>query len=354
METAFDASGAVVARVREAVGLGRGLAIVGGGTRSAWHRPAQETAVEIDMTQHAGILTHEPSELVVTARAGTRLADLEAALAAHDQELPFDPPRFGPASTLGGVIASGLSGPARPWHGAVRDAVLGVRLVDGRGEVCRFGGEVMKNVAGYDLSRLQAGAFGTLGVLLDVSLRVRAVPEVTRIQVLELGVGAALARMLACGRRPWPITGLAWAEGRLYVRLAGSEQGVAAAALEIGGSEVPDDGFFERLRDLELDALGDAAAPLWRLSVPFDAPHADFPANWVIDWGGAQRWALTDTAPERVCEAARALGGHALRLRPTLLREAPAAAVAALERRVRGALDPASVLNPGVMDSEED
>lgn len=353
MTNGFDATGAVVARVREAVELGRGLAIVAGGTRSAWHGPLQGPGLEIDMKQHAGILSHEPSELVLTARAGTRLEDLEAALAAEGQALPFDPPRFGAASTLGGVIASGLSGPARPWHGAVRDAVLGARVVDGRGEVCRFGGEVMKNVAGYDLSRLQAGAFGTVGVMLDVSLRVRAAPEVTRTQVLELGVAAALERMVAFGRRPWPITGLAWAGGLLRLRLAGSAEGVAAAALEAGGTEAQDDGFFERLRDLELDELGEAGAPLWRLSVPFDAPHADFPANWVLDWGGAQRWCLTDTAPARVFAAARALGGHATRLRPSLWRSAPAPAVTALEARVRAALDPEGVLNPGVMDVVE-
>ncbi|MEE4300835.1 MAG: glycolate oxidase subunit GlcE [Pseudomonadales bacterium] len=353
MDAAFDATGAVVARVREAVQLRRGLTIVGGGTHSVWHLPARAAALEIDMKRHAGILSHEPSELVVTARAGTPLAELEAALAEHGQVLPFDPPRFGAEATLGGAVASGLSGPARPWYGAVRDAVLGVRIVDGRGEVCRFGGEVMKNVAGYDLSRLQAGAFGTLGVILDVSLRVRAAPEVTRTQVLELGLSAALDRMLAFGRRPWPVTGLAWADGELRVRLAGAAEGVSAAAREVGGTEASEDRFFERLRDLELDELAATEGSLWRLSVPFDAPHADFPANWVIDWGGAQRWCVTDTEPGRVFAAARGLGGHARRLRPSLLGTAPAPGVAALEARVRAALDPAGVLNPGVMDLEE-
>jgi len=212
----------------------------------------------------------------------------------------------------------------------------------------------MKNVAGYDLSRLQAGAFGTVGVLLDVSLRVRAAPEVTRIQVLEVGLGAALEHMIRFGRRPWPLTGLAWVDGRLYVRLAGAAEGVAAAALEVGGEEAPEDGFFERLRDLRLETLTGDEAPLWRLSVPFDAPRADFPGNWVIDWGGAQRWCVTETDPARVCAAARSLGGHAMRRRPALLRTPPASAVAALETRVRAALDPAGVLNPGVMDAEVD
>ena len=354
MSAGSEEDGAIVERVRTALGAGRPLAIRGGGTRGAWHRPAAADAVELDMRGHRGIVAHEPTEVVVTARAGTPLEELETILAGHDQMLPFDPPRFGPGSTLGGAVASGLSGPARPWLGALRDAVLGVRLVDGRGQYCRFGGEVMKNVAGYDLSRLQAGAFGTLGVLLDVSLRVRARPACTRTRILELGLGATLARMVALGRRPLPITGLAWTGGLLHVRLAGAPEGVAAAAETIGGEEVADDDFWRRLRDLELEGLGEAGAPLWRLSLPFDAPQPDFPANWVIDWGGAQRWCLTDTAPARVLEAARALGGHARRVRPGPLATAPAPAVAALEARVRASLDPDGRLNPGVMDLTDD
>lgn len=347
---AFDATGAVVARVREAAERGRGLAIRAGGTRARWHGAPRTTGLELDMTRHAGILAHEPTELVLTARAGTRIADVETALAAHDQQLPFEPPRFGEASTLGGAVASGLSGPARPWLGAVRDAVLGVGLVDGRGEICRFGGQVMKNVAGYDVSRLQAGAFGTLGVLLDVSLRVRARPEAGTTCALELDGVEALRRMLDLGRRPWPITGQAWHDGQLRVRLAGSREGLEAAAAIIGGERADDDPFWPALRDLALPFFASGDEALWRLSLPFDAPEPDFPGVWLIDWGGAQRWCRTDAEAASVVAEARRLGGHATRLAPTLLRTPVAPAVGAIEARVRAALDPAGVLNPGVMD----
>ena len=349
---AFDATGAVVARVREAAERGRGLAIRGAGTRGRWHAAPRSTGIEIDMTRHAGILSHEPTELVLTARAGTTLADVETALAAHDQELPFEPPRHAAGSTLGGAVASGLSGPARPWLGSVRDAVLGVGLVDGRGEICRFGGQVMKNVAGYDVSRLQAGAFGTLGVLLDVSLRVRARPEATLTCVLETGLADARTRMVALGRRPWPLTGLAWLDGRLHVRLAGAPEGVEAAARELGG-DAGDDDFWSALRDLALPFFGRQETALWRLSLPFDAAQPDFAADWLLDWGGAQRWCRTHAEPEVVLAEARRLGGHATRLAPSLLRTPVAPAVAAVETRVRAALDPGGVLNPGVMDTAE-
>ena len=344
----------MVARVHEAIAASTPIAIQGGGTRSAWHHPSDLSGSPLEMSRHRGILAHEPSELVITARTGTPLSEIERALARAGQELPFEPPRTGAASTLGGVIAAGLAGPARPWFGAVRDAVLGVRLVDGRGEVCRFGGEVMKNVAGYDVSRLQAGAFGTLGVLLDVSLRVRARCEVRQTRVLEMGLGQACSTMVALARRPLPLTGLAWEDGRLHLRLGGAAEGVAAAAAVVGGDEVRSDPFWDRLRDHDFEAFAPDQAPLWRLSVPPDALQPDFPANWMLDWGGAQRWCVTDTEPDRVFAAARRMGGHATRLRPTLARTLPAVAVRGLEARVRRALDPAGLFNPFVVDRESD
>ena len=350
----FDATGAMVSRVRDAAERGRGVAIRGGGTRSAWHHPPESTGIELDFSQHAGVIRYEPTELVATVRAGTPLRELEATLAGEGQCLPFDPPRFGEASTIGGAIATGASGPGRPWLGAARDAVLGVRIVDGRGEVGRFGGEVMKNVAGYDIARLQAGAFGTVGAILDVSLRVRALPECSETRMLELGMSGAFERMAELGRRPWPLTGLAWEGGRLYVRFEGSQEGVSAAVAEVGGERV-DARFWDDLRDLRASFFAEASVrpdegpALWRLSLPADAPRPAFPANWLLDWGGALRWCVTDADPRRVFEAAREMGGHALCLRPTLRRAAVAPAIARLEARVRAALDPDGVLNPGVM-----
>ncbi|MEE4360035.1 MAG: glycolate oxidase subunit GlcE, partial [Pseudomonadales bacterium] len=202
------------------------LRVRGGGTRAFLCGAVAPDAVVLDLSAHRGILEHVPSELTLTARAGTPLPEVERVLAEAGQMLAFDPPRFAPTSTLGGAVATGLSGPARPWRGAVRDAVLGVRLLDGHGEIGRYGGEVMKNVAGYDVSRLVTGSHGSLGVLLDVSLRVMPRPAAVRTQLLPGGVQEGLVRMLDLGRRPLPLAGLAWQAGVLRVRLAGSEEAV--------------------------------------------------------------------------------------------------------------------------------
>jgi glycolate oxidase FAD binding subunit len=345
-----DREAELVERVASAAAARTPLRVVGGDTRRDWipaGAPCRDAEV-LSVAGHRGVVQHAASELVLTARAGTPLEEVEAVLAESGQCLPFEPPRFGAAATLGGAVSAGLSGPARPWRGALRDAVLGVRLLDGHGTVSRFGGEVMKNVAGYDVSRLVAGAQGVLGVVLEVSLRVAARPETEAVRVLDEGLPAALERMRAIGRRPLPVTGLAWCDGRLHVRLAGSEGGVAAAAEGLGGDPSPEPAFFDGLRDLALPFFaGDGE--LWRLSLPVDAPQPSLPANWLVDWGGHQRWCLTDAAPERVLDAARRLGGHATRLRPDVLRTPLADGVRTVHRRLLAALDPAGILNPGAL-----
>lgn len=348
-----DATAALQDRIVEARAASTPLRIVGGGTRGAWlpTDAACRGAVELPVSGHRGVVAFEPSELVVTARCGTTLEELEALLAGSGQCLPFDPPRFGPGATLGGALASGLSGPARPFHGAARDAVLGVRLLDGRGEIGRFGGEVMKNVAGYDVARLVTGAWGTLGVVLEASLRLRCLPEREETRVLELGLAKALERMTRLQRAPLPLTGLAWIEGLLHVRLAGTDAGVTTAAEGLGGDPV--DGadaqaFWTGLRDLTLPFFA-SEGPLWRLSLPADAPQPKLPANWLLDWGGAQRWCTTDAAAERVDAVARAAGGHATRIRPDLRRMPQPPGLARLQRRVLSALDPDGLLNAGAL-----
>jgi glycolate oxidase FAD binding subunit len=338
-----DASAALRARVREARAAGERLFVRGGGTRT----PAPDGVATLELGAHRGIVAFEPSELVVTVRAGTPVAELEAVLAEAGQELPFDPPRTGPAATVGGAVATAAAGPARPWRGAVRDAVLGVTLLDGHGEIGRFGGAVMKNVAGYDVSRLVAGARGTLGAILETSLRVLPRPAARCTRILELGMDQAVETMTALAQRPLPLQGLVWVEGFLHVRLGGTEEGVAAAAASVGGEPLEEEApFWRALRDLELPAFA-ADVPLWRLSVPGNAPQPTLTADWVLDWGGAQRWCVTAAEPERVLAAAAELGGHARRLRPAPeLATAPAPALAPLEARVRAAFDPDGVFAP--------
>lgn len=241
MSQPADASPAVqalCAAVREAHERGTPLAIRGSGSKGFYGRPVAGEA--LDVTPHAGVLRYEPAELVLTARAGTPLAEIEDLLAANNQMLAFEPPHFGPGATLGGTIACGFSGPRRATHGAARDFVLGVRLIDGRGRALRFGGEVMKNVAGYDVSRLMVGALGTLGVLTEVSLKVLPRPAAETTLRFECGEALAIETMNRWLGRPLPLSALAWVGGALWVRLSGAEAAVRAAAAALGGEAVGD------------------------------------------------------------------------------------------------------------------
>jgi glycolate oxidase FAD binding subunit len=336
-------------RVRQAIAERSPLQIAGGGTKGFLGR--EPVGQPLSLGDHAGILSHEPSELVVTARSGTPLAELEAALASQGQMLAFEPPHFGPAATLGGCVAAGLSGPRRPYGGAVRDHVLGVRLLNGRGEVLRFGGEVMKNVAGYDLSRLMVGALGTLGVLLDVSLKVLPRPAAEVTLRRPAFAAEAIEAMNSWTGRPLPLAAAAFDGEWLHVRLSGTESGVRAARRVVGGDAVDDGGaFWQRLRE-HRHAIFESGLPLWRLSVPPATTPLDLPGRQLIDWGGAQRWLVTDAPAEQVRAAAAAAGGHA-----TVFRGGDrsgevfhplAPPVAALHRRLKAAFDPDALFNPG-------
>ena len=248
-----EATEALAEAVREAAARREPLALRGAGTRLAGLPPGPRRLLEV--TALRGVEDHDPRELVATVRAGTPLEALEAALAREGQGLPSEPARPGPGATLGGALAAADDGPARPWRGSLQDAVLGVELVDGHGERLAFGGRVLKNVAGYDLSRLMAGAYGTLGVVTRVHLRLLPRPEADRTRVLELPLEEALARMRRWQGRPLPLAGLAWAEGRLWVRLQGLEAGVTAASAELGGEdpgEAEATAFWTGLRDRRL------------------------------------------------------------------------------------------------------
>ena len=287
----------LIDQVRSARDLQADLDIRGGGTKAFYGGTPRGEA--LDMGTLSGISSYEPSELVVTARAGTPLADLEAALAAKGQCLAFEPPRFAPGGTLGGMVAAGLAGPPRASVGAVRDYVLGTTLVNGRGEVLTFGGQVMKNVAGYDVSRLMAGSLGVLGMICEVSLKVLPVAPASTTLGFDWDEDHALKQLVTWAAQPLPVNASAWHRGRLHLRLTGARAAVHAACERLGGAALTPEAaaaWWNSVRDHRHDffTLSDADLArgecLWRLSLPATAAPVLLPGEQFIEWGGAQRW----------------------------------------------------------------
>jgi glycolate oxidase FAD binding subunit len=305
----------------------------------------------LDLRAWRGIVDYDPSELVITARCGTALSELEAALAAHGQFLAFEPPAFGADPTIGGVIASGLSGPRRMFAGAARDFVLGTRLLTAQGELLRFGGQVMKNVAGFDVSRLLCGSLGILGVITEVSLKVLPRPRLEETLCLELPAAEAVAAFNGWAALPLPLSGAAWSQGRAWLRLSGAPAAVRAARQQIGGELVAPplaEGFWNALRHCQLPVF--AAAGLWRLSLPPAARPLELPGEPLIDWGGALRWYADVPAEVAVRQVVQASQGTALRWRgpsPASRFHPLPAAIASLHRRLKEHFDPAGIVNRG-------
>jgi FAD/FMN-containing dehydrogenase len=348
----------LIDRMRAARASRAPLQVVGGGTKAFYgEAPRGEPLPMRDLT---GITSYEPSELVVTVRAGTPLAELESVLAAKGQCLPFEPPRFAAGGTVGGMVAAGLAGPSRAAVGALRDYVLGVTLLDGRGELLTFGGQVMKNVAGYDVSRLIAGSWGVLGVICEVSLKVLAAPAVTATLEYEWHEARALREMARWRAQPVPLQASAWCDSRLRIRLAGSRAAVLEARARLGGTAVdaePASTFWESVRDHRHEFFATAAdereqgTALWRLSVPPTAAPFSLAGRQFIEWGGAQRWWRTAAPAAEVRAAAAGVCGHA-----TLVRAADKSAGAfaplsgelmRIHRALKTAFDPERILNPG-------
>lgn len=360
--TSRDNSAELLEQVRQATLSETPLCISGGGSKSHLGSQCdhQTQQARLDMTTHTGVISHEPTELVVTVRSGTPLKELEQVLLAAGQMLPFEPPSP-PSATIGGVLACGLSGPRRPFFGSARDYVLGTRVINGRAEDLRFGGEVMKNVAGYDVSRLQIGAFGTLGVLLDVSMKVLPLPaaEVTLIQSARPADTQGLVPLL---RQPLPLSGAMLMDDRRYLRLSGSESAVAAAASALGGEQASDEeaGIWQQVRDHQhafFDPQG-SDRRLWRISVAEHAAAIDLPGQWLYDWAGAQRWLLTEAPAMDIYRAAQAVGGHATRYAAGPVDE-PAfqplsGTLQRLQSRLRDSFDPQRLFNRGRYHPELD
>ena len=367
-------------QVRAAAASGSPLCIRGGGSKDFYGEAPQGQLLETLLL--AGITSYEPSELVVTVRGGTALAELEAALAEKSQCLPFEPPHFqistqGDTATVGGMVAAGLSGPARASVGAVRDYMLGVQILNGRGELLTFGGQVMKNVAGYDVSRLMAGSRGALGVITEVSLKVLPVAPAEATLVFELPQAVALAQLHRWGAKPLPLNASCWvrddsdpargARELLFVRLRGAVAAVDAACQSmtqdqpgqrIDNAQAEPD--WQACRDLRLPFFTVPPAPdaaLWRLSVAQTAPVLDIPWPQLLEWHGGLRWLWAPVdAATRLRGVAQAAGGHATLFKPgrgtlsgaenSIPRFTPLKApLDAIHQRLKAEFDPANIFN---------
>lgn len=344
-----DLTDAWCERVKQAAADSSALRIHGGDSKAFYGNPV--TGENLVTCEHCGVLEYEPSELVIRARSGTPLTEIETLLAEQRQMLTFEPPHFATGSTLGGAVASGLSGPRRPFAGAVRDAVLGVGLINGRGEALNFGGQVMKNVAGYDLSRLMAGALGTLGLLTDVSLKVLPIAETEYTLKQVCNQQEALLRFADWMKKPLPLSAACWHDEHLYLRLSGSETGVRHAQHQLGDTMLehsPD--WWNDIRD-HRHSFFQSQQPLWRLSVPPATPPLSIAGDWLIDWGGGQRWLRSKDSATNIRHVAASVGGHA-----TLFRHGDnsvnafhplPAALLKLQQRVKQSFDPDGIFNPG-------
>lgn len=343
-----DASADLLEQVNQALHARTPLRLRGGDSKAFLGRPV--SGVELDTRAHCGIVSYDPTELVLTARAGTPLAEIEAALEAAGQMLPCEPPDFSTA-TFGGMVAAGISGPRRPWSGSVRDYVLGTRVITGHGKLLRFGGEVMKNVAGYDLSRLLAGSFGCLGLITEVSMKVLPKPRMCASLRLQMDVHQALGELAEWGAQPIPISAACHDGAALHLRLEGGEGSVCSARLRLGGEEIGSDYW----QDLREQRLGFFTGPgtLWRLSLPNATPAMALPGEQLIDWGGAQRWLKSDADAELIRHSVAEFGGHATRYAPgdDAFQPLPAALLR-YHRSLKQQLDPQGIFNPGRMYRE--
>ena len=348
----------LVDRVRQAQASRTALCIRGGGTKDFYGEVPQ--GEPLDLRGLSGISSYEPSELVVTVRAGTPLSELEATLAEQGQCLPFEPPRFGTTGTVGGMVAAGLAGPARAAVGGVRDHMLGATMLDGRAEVMSLEDQVTKNVAGYDVSRLLVGSLGVLGVICEVSLKVLPIPPAMATVRFEIGEADAIRQLNAWGGQPLPINASAWWDGMLVVRLAGARAAVQSARERLGGElieEATAATFWTGLRDQTDEYFVGArkavegGAALWRLSLPSVAPPLKLAGQQLVEWGGAQRWLCSSQAAGAVRDAAAAAGGHATLFRALDKRAGVFAPLRTpldrIHRQLKKAFDPDGLFNPG-------
>jgi glycolate oxidase FAD binding subunit len=344
----------LIDQVESARGSGTPLQIQGGGSKAFYGEPL--IGEILDARTLCGISSYEPSELVVTARAGTGLAELEQLLEASGQCLPFEPPRFTAQSTVGGMVAAGLAGPSRASVGSVRDHVLGLTLLNGKAEVLSFGGQVAKNVAGYDVSRLMVGALGILGVICEVSIKVLPVPKATITLRFECRQSEVLERFSGWSSKPLPISASAWCDDVLHLRLSGARAAVEEAHAELGGERLMAEqasDWWQGVRDQrhEFFTAGGTDASLWRLCIPARHPGLNLESTQFIEWQGGLRWCRTTESATAVRQAAIAAGGHATHWQgeagSTGVFTPVSQALMTIHRNLKSSFDPAGVFNRG-------
>lgn len=337
------------ATVKQALVKKQTLSIVGGDSKS-FLQTANADA-ELDLSGHSGVIAYEPSELYITARTGTSMAEIEALLATHNQMLACEPPHFGEKATLGGTVACGFSGPRRPFGGAVRDHILGVQIINGAGEVLQFGGQVMKNVAGFDVSRLMVGARGTLGCLLELSIKVMPKPELEETLLFECPLADAPGRMSELTHRSIPVSALAWAEGHIFLRLEGTAAAIRAAHAQVGGEAATGSThFWETVRE-QTHPFFKRSEPLWRLSLPPAAILNMSENDVLMDWGGGLRWWHTDKSAAEIEALASGRGGYAYPFRGATpaVGATPPAGLLTIHQRLKKSFDPHGIFNPSLM-----
>ncbi len=333
------------------------LRIVGGDSKKFYGGTVD--GERLDVSAHQGILNYEPTELVITARAGTLLREIEQTLFENGQMLAFEPPAYGATATLGGTLAGNFSGPRRVSSGAARDFLLGCKIINGKGEILSFGGEVMKNVAGYDVSRLMAGAMGTLGVLLELSFKVLPKPELEKTCVFECSAKDALRRMHEWGQTPLPISSTCHHESHLYVRLSGAAKAVTASMLTMGGEPLDEaENFWRTVKEHGLNFF-QTNKPLWRLSLASDVDPLALEGECLYEWGGALRWISSDEPAKNIQNTLAEHDGQA-----TLFRQQSdvnntnnvfqplTPGLKVIHKNLKNAFDPKGLLNPGKMYSE--
>jgi glycolate oxidase FAD binding subunit len=348
----MDRQDFILDAVKSAIGKCSPLAIHGGNTKSFYGYPSRGDA--LDISGHSGVVEYDPGELVITCRAGSRLADIRSTLAENGQHLPFEPPAFGEAATIGGAVACGFSGPRRPWSGSLRDYLLGVTMVNGNGQLVRYGGQVMKNVAGYDISRLIAGSMGTLGILLEASFKVLPRPASELTLSFACDQDKAINRMNAWAGQPLPLSGASWWQGILQLRLSGAVSETARAAGLLQADDAKENPiFWKDLREHNLNFFSQANE-LWRLSLPPSTPPIDLEGDCLLDWGGAQRWYQTSLPAQEIRKRAVSNGGYATLFRGIAdgARFQPMPpALERMQQKIKIAFDPNGLFNVGRMST---
>ncbi len=351
--TSSDCSKEITAKIQDAFQQKQALHIHAGNSKSFYGRKIK--AEPLSIAQHTGVIEYEPSELYITARSGTLLKEIEQTIAKQNQILPCDPPYFGSHATLGGMVASGLSGCRRVSAGSIRDCILGTEIINGKGEALCFGGKVMKNVAGYDVSRLMCGALGTLGVMMTISMRLLPKPECEQTVVLTLNSKTAIAKMNAWANTPMPISATFYDGKNLYIRLSSSLSAVNACKNEFGGESIDQDPLFWKNIKEHKHEFFSSEKQLWRLSVPPNTETLNIPGENALEWNGALRWYYTDINESVIRSEAERVGGHATLFKgnctETVFHPLASAAMK-IHKKLKLALDPAGILNPGKMFAE--